>query len=149
MQIPVFVSRPSRLTADQENVALWLLGELHSFGLQPRTLGSSDFAVESPLREVLVLARHCAGGVVLGFDRGDGRGSTPWNQLEAGILYAAELPLLIFADDGVSERDGGIFGIGSSELFVSATPYDQQRQAQARQSLLAWQGNVRQRYYSV
>ncbi|MGB5756690.1 MAG: hypothetical protein WBM50_07225 [Acidimicrobiales bacterium] len=149
MQIPVFVSRPSQLDERQIEVFAWLEERLESLSLQPRTLGSSDFAVETPLREVLVLARHCAGGIILGFDRVGDRGSTPWNQLEAGILYGIDLPLLLFADPLVPQRDGGIFAVGSSDLYVGPMPYDDAQQAQARETLLAWQGRVRQHYYSV
>lgn len=146
MEIPVFISRPSRLTDEQDLVATWLLAELEAVGLQPRTLGMTDFAVESPLREVLVLARHCAGGIIMGFDRGKGQGPTPWNQLEAGILYGTDLPLLVFADKNVED---GIFGVGASELYISQIPYTPDKQTQARQTLLAWQGKVRDHYYDV
>jgi hypothetical protein len=87
---------------------------------------------------VLTLAKHCAGGVVLGFcqfesSRGiSKRGTvkekvvkervsfpTAWNNLEAGILFALSLPLLVFRADGI---EGGIFDNGVSDVFVQQMP---------------------------
>jgi hypothetical protein len=96
---------------------------VHRYNLEPRALGRSDYPTELPLREVLVIAKHCAGGIILGFEQyrsldgidKPGTGSearrgpsvpfpTPWNQLEAGILFGLGLPLLIFRESGISGR---------------------------------------------
>jgi len=42
---------------------------LDEFNLEPGALGRSDYPAEFPLREVLVIARHCAGGIILGFEQ--------------------------------------------------------------------------------
>jgi hypothetical protein len=34
--------------------------------------------------------------------------ATPWNQLEAGVLYALGLPLLVFREAGI---EGGVFDL--------------------------------------
>src|SRR5437660_3411049 len=39
------------------------------FNLEPRAPGRSDYPTELPLREVLLVARHCSGGVILGFEQ--------------------------------------------------------------------------------
>jgi hypothetical protein len=44
---------------------------------------------------------------------------TPWNQLEAGVLFALDLPLLVFRERYVS---GGIFDNGVSDLFIHELP---------------------------
>lgn len=147
MRIPVFVSRPTALNFDQETVLNYLLDELRELQLDPRTLGQSDYPTASPLWEVDSIVRHSAGGLILGFSQfktetgtwkagTDGESEqdgpvafpTPWNQLEAGILFAHRLPLLVFREPGI---DGGIFGLGTSDLFIhnlpSATPSDDER----------------------
>ena len=110
MDIPVFVSCPTSLSPRQENARSTILHYLNRYSLEPRSLGRSDYPTELPLREVLVIAKHCAGGIILGFEQYrslDGidkpgteseasRGSslpfpTPWNQLEAGILFGLGL----------------------------------------------------------
>jgi hypothetical protein len=44
---------------------------------------------------------------------------TPWNNLEAGILYRLKLLLLVFKEAGI---DGGIFNIGTTDVFVQRMP---------------------------
>ena len=165
MQIPVFVSCPTSLNDAQERSRQAVLDELERFGLENRALGRSDYPVDTPLKEVLILARHCAGGLFLGYSQlviesgirkaGTAKEEcvtgihqpTPWNQLEAGILYGLGLPLLIFREVGVS---GGIFDLGSGEAFVQAMPVPGSSSATdsgLRDVFLRWQARVREHYY--
>jgi hypothetical protein len=166
MKIPVFVSAPSVLSTAQEASRRLVLRELESIGLDPRTLGRSDYPTELPLREVTIIARHCAGGVILGFiqfraDTGvlkpNTNGAkiistptpfpTPWNQLEAGILLALGLPLLVFKESDIS---GGVFDNGVTDVFIhpmpSGTINTQERKA-LHAVFLKWQTSVRSHYY--
>jgi hypothetical protein len=61
MKIPVFVSSPTALNAQQHESREVLMQFLDELNLEPRALGRSDYPSELPLREVLVIARHCAG----------------------------------------------------------------------------------------
>src|SRR5882724_11264436 len=130
VKIPVFVSCPSALNAAQQASRETLMAFLDDLNLEPRALGRSDYPSELPLREVLVIARHCAGGLILGFEQFQATGGTwkrglgqkngerklaaketvsfptPWNHLEAGILFGLGLPLLIFRESQIS---GGVF----------------------------------------
>lgn len=72
--------------------------ELRRLGMEPCSISRSA----EPLRDVQSLATGCAGGLILGFELRP----TPWNHLEAGILYALGLPLLVFREPAVR---GGIF----------------------------------------
>src|SRR5262245_4744667 len=130
MQIPAFVSSPTSLNEKQGAVYRLILGELGHHGIAARALGTTDYPTSFPLREVLTLARHCCGGVILGFSQFETKGGvwkpgtakpiriptaktivfpTPWNQLEAGILFSLGKPLLIFRETGIS---GGVFDHG-------------------------------------
>jgi len=115
---------------------------------------------------VLVIAKHCAGAVILGFEHCHvtagcwKRGTTeerevvdpiafptPWNQLEAGILFGLQLPLLVFRQPPVS---GGIFDNGVTDVFIHQMPTD--GMSQGNKTALAevfrkWQARVRDRYY--
>jgi hypothetical protein len=167
VRIPVFVSCPTALAEAQEESRSLVLRELELFGLEPRALGRTDYPVDTPLREVLVIARHCAGGVILGFsqtvthqavgkpgtsEETDVRGQrlpTPWNHLEAGILYAIGLPLLIFREPGIA---GGIFDIGTTETFIHPMPTTEvasDPDSGLHDVFLKWQSRVRQRYYQA
>src|SRR5262245_52894524 len=140
MRIPVFVSAPSpdNLSPEQEESAAMILDLVTRYKLEWRALGRSDYPNDLPLSEVLRMVRHCSGGIMLGFEQfrataGESKpGSpkakvahsvvsfpSPWNQLEAGILFSCGLPVLIFCEPGIS---GGIFDIGTSEMFIHQMP---------------------------
>ncbi|HST57508.1 MAG TPA: hypothetical protein VLK84_02395 [Longimicrobium sp.] len=76
MKIPVFVSCPTALNPQQDASRKLILSELARHGLEPRALGRSDYPTELPLREVLLLAKHCAGGIILGFEQFEANGGT-------------------------------------------------------------------------
>ncbi len=71
---------------------------------------------------------------------------TPWNNLEAGILFALRVPLMVFREDGI---EGGVFDHGVSEVFVQrlplGTPSPQEEEA-LRATIQNWVGKVRQHY---
>ena len=166
MQIPVFVSCPSQLNDEQEKSRRIVAKELEKLNLEWRALGRTDYPTELPLREVLILAKHCAGGVILGFEQtyapaGVRKRDTPeqkpitevrvptaWNHLEAGILFSLGLPLLVFREDGVAD---GIFDNGVTDVFVHRMPLSTLgvRERKALSAVFQkWQAAVRTRYYS-
>src|SRR5690242_14347761 len=118
MRIPVFVSSPSpdNLNKSQEAGAEIIHGLVRRYKLEWRALGRSAYPNDLPLTEVLRMVRHCSGGIILGFEQFRAKtgkfrkGSknardatkvafpTPWNQLEAGILFSVGLPMMIFKE---------------------------------------------------
>lgn len=166
MLIPVFVSCPTSLSPEQDYARKLILDQLTRLHLEPRALGRSDYPTELPLREVYVIAKHCAGGVILGFEqfRADGgvfkpgtpderaesgivSHPTPWNHLEAGILYGLQLPLLIFRQPGIT---GGVFDPGVTDVFVNRMPASTDTPEQLKSLdavFLKWQAKVRATYY--
>ncbi|MBI4788599.1 MAG: hypothetical protein HY782_16325 [Chloroflexi bacterium] len=166
MRIPIFVSRPTTLNPKQHAAYKIILEELERFGMEERRLGGSDYPTELPLKEVLVLARHCAGGIILGFEqlcvqsgirkRGTPREQnlerpiaipTAWNNLEAGILFGLQLPLLVFKEEDISD---GVFDPGVSDAFIHRMP-DAEMAVEERMALssvfMKWQAKVRELYY--
>jgi hypothetical protein len=170
MKIPVFVSGPTRLNKPQEASRDRIVRELARLQLEPRALGRSDYPAEFPLREVYVLAKHCSGGIILGFQQlivtaGVWKKGTkevrrihpskpeyfptPWNHLEAGILFGMQLPLLIFREEKVS---GGVFDEGVSDVFIHSIPAGDLSRANLeafREVLLKWSARVREHYYRI
>lgn len=166
MKIPVFVSCPTKLNSNQESSRAIILQELSRCGVEPRAIGRSDYPTDLPLREVFVLARHCAGGVILGFEqfrseRGvwkpgsaeerlvDGPQPFPssWNHLEAGIIFALGLPTLVFRENGIA---GGVFDPGVSDVFVHPMPLAPISRTDSqglRAVFMKWQAKVREVYY--
>jgi len=166
MRIPVFVSCPTSLNPEQEAARKLILNRLKTLNLEPRALGRSDYPTDYPLREVYIIANHCSGGVILGFEQFRSNSGiskpgapeektishntsypTPWNQLEAGILFSLGLPLLIFKEDGISD---GVFDPGVTDVFIHpmppANPTSTQKN-QLKDVFLAWQRKVRDHYY--
>ena len=162
MDIPVFVSCPTDLSPVQNKSLLIIRRYLKRYKLEDRALGRSDYPTELPLREVLVLARHCSGGLILGFEQfrslqGVNKPGTkaerdwttprpfptPWNHLEAGILFGLGLPLLIFRQENL---EGGIFDAGVTDVFTHTMPIKDS--AGLDEVFLKWQAEVRRHYYA-
>lgn len=164
MKIPVFVSRPSVLTDWQSVFSEAVMHELDRGGLEARTVGVSDYPLETPLAEVYQLARHCSGGLILGFEQvritegvskpgtrveapiAGAQLPTPWNQIEAGILFAIGVPLLVVKQDLVT---GGIFDVGSSDRFIHSvsSSSDPRDASEALAPLIArWRSHVEEHY---
>lgn len=173
MKIPVFVSGPTALSPEQMSARQVLMDFLDELNLEPRALGRTDYPSELPLREVLVIARHCAGGMILGFEQfqatagifkrgtGDEGGErplgtgqtaafpTPWNHLEAGILFGLGLPLLIFREPQIS---GGVFDNGVTDVFIHKMPgpaLSPKERSNLKEVLLKWYAKVSAHYYKV
>lgn len=162
MRIPIFVSSPTVLNARQEAQRAVVISQLKRLDLEPRALGRTDYPTDNPVKEVLAIARHCSGGIILGFEQlyaaaatlkrgtteersvNDGvRIPTPWNQLEAGVLVCLGIPLLIFKEDGIK---GGVFDEGVTDSFVHRMP-SVSKSRELNAVFLKWQARVREHYY--
>lgn len=163
MKIPVFVSSPTALSKEQESRRNVIIKTLTELNLEPRALGRSDYPADLPLREILVIARHCSGGVILGFNQftatqgvykpgSDGETPlnspinfpTPWNHLEAGILFSLKKPLLVFKEEGIS---GGVFDPGVTDVFVHKMPSAGSKNSELKEVFLKWRDKVGAVYY--
>ncbi|TQD28442.1 hypothetical protein [Methanolobus vulcani] len=72
---------------------------------------------------------------------------TPWNQLEAGILFGLKVPLLIFKEKGI---EGGVFDHGISDVFIHTMPPtkpNKKKKEELKQVFLKWQSEVSKKYY--
>ena len=123
----IFIS-VGRISASEEDDFLHAVeGILKSHGLNPRTVGRTDFADENPFQKVLHVMKECSGIIVIAsermvFERGiefpksvEKTGlrqvfmPTIWNQIEAAMAYALHVPMLVIAEsslraDGFLER---------------------------------------------
>lgn len=91
---------------------------LRSRGLNPRTLGRTDYLPDNePLDGISKVLDECRGVIVLALERShaqvlidrpgtaneqahrDVRLPTVWNQIEATMAYAKQLPLLVIVDE--------------------------------------------------
>ena len=154
--INVFVSRPNWIATQYRDGLQRFLGMLEALSLRPRTIGATDYPVKSPLDEVIKLMKGCRGAVVLGYPQieatvGSIKGAaitsslllpTEWNQIEAGLAYARELPLLVIHHIGVSR---GIFDRGALNNFLFAKDLADPAWAASEEiggALRAWRDDV-------
>jgi len=157
----VFVSMPSALTSRQKDLVDALYEELDRRRLYARTIGVTDFGTKSPLALVRRTMAKCHGALILGLiqgriDTGTSKPGpkkrrplrsstfpTPWNQLEAGIAYAMDLPLMIVKEVGIC---GGIFDPGAvGDHFVHSVDLGTSRTwrtAELKSSLDEWNAEV-------
>ena len=163
-KIPVFVSAPTNLSRQQQTSYERIVHLLDRENLERRALGRSDYPTEYPLKEVHMIARRCAGGIILGYAQSFAKQlevkpgtreravhknvkfPTPWNQLEAGILFSLRLPLMVFREDGIS---GGVFDNGVTDVFVNRLPLGRIGKRDEEQILFSiqiWVGQVREHY---
>ena len=168
MKIPVFVSVGSKLSKEQEEIKKFFFEQMSDVhDLHPRNVGTTDSAMKAPLTEVVALARHCSGALILGFEEiqivqakkldkstdtwkdqqfNAYSYSTPWNQLEAGVCKALNLPLMVFSE-GVN---GGIFDVGASEYFIQSLPniadFEQNKKS-ISSKIAQWRSQVLNHYY--
>ncbi len=159
IKIPVFLSAPSTLSAKQNISYEFIKSCLAYENLEGRALGKTDFPETNPLSEVLFIARSCFGGIIAGFQQTWITGGwhkintpakkaikneilpTPWNQIEAGILFALRKPLLVLREEGVS---GGIFDQGMSDNYLIKIDIDNQEAI--REGIRSWGSKVRNTY---
>lgn len=130
MKQGIFVSKPNGLNETQEQFWKRLESELQKRGLKIRSIGYSDYSFKTPLQKVREVMRECDGTIILGLrqkhiKKGNKRdGSpisdlhlpTPWNNLEAGMAYMLNLPMLVIAESGVTKE--GIFDAKSSDRYI-------------------------------
>ncbi len=166
LKIPVFVSIPTKLSPTQVAAKELVFEELDALGMEPRSLGTTDFPADLPLREVTVIARQCSGAVILGFKQiaattgriKEGTAQekviekpiyfpSAWNNLEAGVLFALKRPLLVFREEGI---EGGVFDNGVTDVFIHQMPQpplEPPNRSALREVFLNWQRRVRNLYY--
>src|ERR1043165_1643881 len=159
-KIPVFISCATTLNKKQNKFRNFLMLLLEDLNMEPRALGRSDYPKDYPLKEVAIIAKRCCGGIILGFEqirvssgiiKAETKSEwdiktemslpTPWNHIEAGILFGLKLPLLVFKEDGVS---GGVFDNGVSDALVHTFPskLNSAKKDEIKQVIQKWFGQV-------
>lgn len=125
----VFVSRPNWIPSDFDAGIKSFYALLKANGLNPRTIGQTDFPSKSPLDEVISLLHKCQGTIVLGIPQIEIKNGlikgqdlnkgielgTEWNHIEAALSHSLNLPLLVVHHETIVR---GIFDRGASNSFL-------------------------------
>lgn len=137
MNIPVFLSYPKPYKKSQEQFVVQLCSYLRNRGLEPRTLGVTDYDMKAPLAGIRRLMYESNGVLTIAFRRGliekgtvkpdsdmgqekteiDGRWITsPFCHIEPAMAFQLGLPILVFRENGV--LDDGILEKGVLGLYM-------------------------------
>lgn len=158
MKIPVFISCPSKLNKRQDLSKVFILEELSRYELEPCSLGKDEYPTKYPLREIYILAKHCSGGLILGYAQNTFSANeqdtpvvlpTPWNNIEAGIFFSLGLPILVFRENGV---EGGVFDPGVTDVFINDLPVNSMTEHDKtviKDVIRKWQSEVLKSFYEL
>lgn len=146
MKLPVFVSTPKSFLSVQEDFIVAVERHLDGCGLQPITLGRSEYDMSAPLEAIRRLMNGCCGLVCIGLRRTyiskgidrpdsdmeeeqqsrDGTWlSSPYCQIESAMAYQIGLPILLWRERGVVADgifDRGALGLSMPEFDLSKPP---------------------------
>ena len=117
--INVFISHPTPYNKQQENFLSLIELELKKHKLNPTNLGKNNWSFKSPLKPIKEIMDTCTAAIVIGLERHHSYigyekefsknskelvhkySSSPWIQIEAGMAYQADLPILILKETKV------------------------------------------------
>jgi hypothetical protein len=132
--INVFISHPTPYNKYQEQFLNLIEIELKNSGLNPTNLGKNNWSFKSPMKPIKDIMDTCVAAIVIGLERHhsfigyekehskDSKElihkytSSPWIQIEAGMAFQANLPLLILKEDKVYAE--GILDPQISDSFI-------------------------------
>ncbi|MEN8858674.1 MAG: hypothetical protein ABF260_11520 [Flavobacteriaceae bacterium] len=132
--INVFISHPTPYNPQQENFLSLIKLELEKHQLNPINLGKNNFSFRSPLKPIKEIMDTCVAAIVIGLERQHSLigyekeysenskeyihryTTSPWIQIEAGMAYQANLPILILKEEKVYGE--GILDPQISDSFV-------------------------------
>lgn len=110
--INVFISHPTPYNKYQECFLSLIKLELEKHELNPINLGKNNFNFRSPLKPIKEIMDTCVAAIVIGLERHHSLigyekeysensmefihryTTSPWIQIEAGMAYQANLPIL-------------------------------------------------------
>lgn len=169
MGVSVFVSVPHPHTSKQDAFIGSIRNYLLSRGLEPRTLGITDYDTHNPLTAVRRMLIESNGLLAVAFRRihvtsailRDGADveqqqatpldsfwlTSPWCHIETAMAFQMGLPILILRERGV--RPEGILEKGVTGAYLpefdldDSNSFDLGRSVEARQLLSEWEGYVR------
>lgn len=165
MRIPIFLSTPKCYLSAQALFLDTVEQELRQAGLEPRTLGRSDYDMDAPLTAIRRLMNSSCGLITLAFRRTyieagsdrprsdmgepetkrDGTWITSaYCQIEPAMAYQIGLPVMIWRENGVAADgvlDRGAMGLSLPEFDVSQPELSLQRDEWA-QPFRSWVARV-------
>lgn len=166
MNVSVFLSYPKPYLNRQEEFINRIITYLYERGLEPRTLGVSDYDMEAPLAGIRRLLMESNGLIAVAFRRSyikegycrpnsdisketdisDSWLTSPFSQIEPAMAFQMGLPVLVLREkgvipDGVLEK--GVLGIYMPEFDLDSNLDDYFNSCEWNQIIRKWEGYVR------
>jgi|tagenome__1003787_1003787.scaffolds.fasta_scaffold20881164_2 uncharacterized protein YjbI with pentapeptide repeats len=150
----IFLSAPSGLAAAQQEYLERFARRIEELGFTTEQLRRTEYPRSGQLGEIRRRMSGCDGVVVLGFTRSQpgessphspnrADGPTPWNNVEAGMAFALDLPILVVAPIRLQD---GIFDAEISEASLFRLPLDDEFMLDLDENILrGWAGAVGER----
>lgn len=168
MRIPVFLSYPKPHLKKQQEFIDRLESYVRGRGLEPRTLGVTDYDMDVPLKAIRRLMIESNGLITIAFrrtkildatvkptpDLPHAREATikdvwltsPWSQIEPAMAYQLGLPVLILRECGVVAEgllEKGIVGTYMPEFSLEEPMPDYLTSLEWGDLIGKWEGFVR------
>jgi len=118
----VFVSFGTPYSDAQREFLEALLALLRKCNVTPRAVNMTEYSTENPLKVISRIMHECDAAIIVAYERtffDSGfekrksakekrieavRYTTPWNQIEAAMAYALDLPLIVMMEAGLREE---------------------------------------------
>lgn len=168
MSIPVFLSYPRPHVSCQTKFIESVQQYLRIRGLEPRTLGVTDYDMDAPLKAIRRLMLESNGVITIAFRRlyiteGESKHGTdipnisstairsswltsPWCQIEPAMAYQLGLPVLVLREKGVLAEgilEKGIVGTYMPEFSLQDDPSSYLQSLEWGALIGKWEGYVR------
>lgn len=167
MNSSIFLSYPKPYLRRQEEFIERIIQYLQSRGLQPRTLGITDYDLDAPLTAIRRLMLESNGLITIAFRRSyikEGKGkpqsdieekeydlsnkwlTSPFCQIEPAMAFQLGLPVLILREKGVIDEgilEKGVLGVYMPEFNLDSDLDDYFNSEAWIQIIQKWEGYVR------
>lgn len=163
MKTSIFLSYPKPFNSGQEQFIKDLSAYLANRGLEPRTLGVTDYDVDAPLKAIRRLMLESNGLITVAFRRiliksAEGKPGTtdsyiiedkwltsPYSHIEPAMAFQIGLPTLILRESGVVAEgilEKGVVGTYMPEFDLSTPASNYLNSAEWGQIIRKWEGYV-------
>ncbi len=168
MRISIFLSAPKPHLQIQDDFINKVSDFLRDRGLEPRTLGVTDYDMSAPLTAIRRLMLESNGLITIAFRRTKIREavvrenadlpncdsetltdywlSSPWCHIEPSMAYQLGLPILIFREKGVLAEgilEKGVVGYYMPEFDLNSNIDDYLQSSLWKDVMGRWEGFVR------
>ena len=168
MKISVFLSYPKPHLISQKKFIIRLKEYLRTRGLEPRTLGVTDYDMDAPLKAIRRLMLESNGIITIAFKRSfipEAKVkanadietieefqmqniwlTSPYCQIEPAMAYQLGLPILILREKGVIQEgllEKGVVGTYMPEFSLNDDNFDYLQTPEWNDIIGKWEGFVR------